>query len=75
VTEVRLTCFSPEDAAEVISEHADYFGAGSSNTVRQDGSEVVIGYFDKRWPLDVAEWAHETGHASDKEAARVIAQL
>lgn len=73
--EVRLTCFTPDDAAAVVTEHTDYFGAGPSNTVRQDGAQVVIGYFDKRWPLDIADWAGEQGHASDTEAARVIDQL
>lgn len=74
-TTVRLTCLSPEAAAAVVTEHADYFGAGPSNTVRQDGEHVVIDYFDKRWPLDIAEWAAEQGHATDINAARVIAQL
>lgn len=75
MSEIRLTCISPEAAAAVVQEHDDYFGAGPSNTVRQDGTHVVIGYFDKRWPLDIADWAGEQGHASDSDAARVIAQL
>lgn len=74
MNEIRLVCFEAEDAAEVVGEHAYYYGAGPSNTIRQDGNEVVIGYFDKRWPRDIAEWAHENGHASDREAARVIAK-
>lgn len=73
--ETRLTCHTSADAAAVVAEHADYFGAGPSNTVRQDGNHVVIGYFDKRWPLDIAEWAAEQGHATDTDAARVIADL
>ncbi|WP_031514813.1 hypothetical protein [Streptomyces sp. NRRL F-5123] len=73
--ETRLQCLTPSDAEMVIAEHADYFGAGPSNTVRQDGATVVIDYFDKRWPLDIAEWAAEQGHASDSAAARVIAAL
>lgn len=73
--ETRLTCLTPEAAAAVVDEHNDYFGAGPSNTVHQDGNEVVIGYFDKRWPLDIAEWAGEQGHASDSAAAAVIARL
>jgi hypothetical protein len=73
--EIRLTCLSPADAAMVVAEHANYFGAGPSNTVRQDAADVVIDYFDKRWPLDIADWAGEQGHATDTEAARVIAQL
>ncbi|SFK74260.1 hypothetical protein [Streptomyces pini] len=71
----RLACLSPESAAAVVDEHDAYFGAGPSNTVRQDGNEVVIDYFDKRWPLDVAEWAAEQGHATDSAAAAVIAAL
>ncbi|HET6691725.1 MAG TPA: hypothetical protein VFG74_12760 [Miltoncostaeaceae bacterium] len=73
--EVRLTCTSPAAAAAVVAEHDGYFGAGPSNTVRQDGTEVVIRYFDKRWPLDIADWAGEQGHATDHDAATVIAQL
>ncbi len=75
MSETRLTCLSEGDAAMVVAEHADYFGAGPSNTVRQDGAVVVIDYFDKRWPLDIAEWAAEQGHAADAEAARVIGGL
>jgi hypothetical protein len=74
-TEARLACLSEDAAAAVVAEHADYFGAGPSNTVRQDGAVVVIDYFDKRWPLDIAEWAAEQGHASDSAAAGVIAGL
>jgi hypothetical protein len=73
--ETRLICISPAAAAAVVDEHADYFGAGPSNTVRQDGAHVVIDYFDKRWPLDISEWAAEQGHASDSAAAVVIAGL
>lgn len=72
---VQLTCRSTAAAAAVVEAHADYFGAGPSNTVRQQDHLVVIDYFDKRWPLDIAEWAAEMGHASDAEAAATIAQL
>lgn len=75
MAEIRLTCLTDAGAAAVVAEHADYFGAGPSNTVRQDGTDVVIGYFDKRWPLDIAEWACENGHATDSAAARVIGSL
>jgi hypothetical protein len=73
--ETRLTCLDEKAAEAVVTEHADYFGAGASNTVRQDGAHVVIGFFDKRWPYDIAEWAAEQGHASDSAAAAVIAGL
>lgn len=75
MTEIRLTCISSDAAAAVVKEHDDYFGAGPSNTIRQDGRHVVIDYYDKRWPLDITEWAGEQGHAHDDDAARVIAQL
>jgi hypothetical protein len=74
-TEARLECLPGGHAEMVIAEWVDYFGAGRSNTVRQDGDTVVIGYFDKRWPMDIAEWAAEQGHASDEAAARVIGGL
>lgn len=73
--QIRLTCLTPANAAAVVTEHADYFGAGPSNTVHQGGTDVVINYFDKRWPLDIAEWAAEQDHASDSAAARAIASL
>jgi hypothetical protein len=75
MTQTRLTCHDEKAAEAVVTEHDDYFGAGASNTVRQDGPVVVIDYFDKRWPLDIAEWAAEQGHASDAFAAAVIAGL
>lgn len=73
--QTRLTCLTPNDAEKTVAEHADYFGAGASNTVHQDGADVVIDYYDKRWPLDIAEWAAEQGHATDNAAAAVIAGL
>jgi hypothetical protein len=73
VPEIRLTCLSPADAAAVVTEGTR--PGDTVHTVRQDGADVVIGYADPRWPLDVADWAGEHGHASDKHAAHVIAQL
>jgi hypothetical protein len=71
--ETRLTCLTPEDAAAVVTEGTR--PDDTVHTVRQDGTDVVIGYLDKRWPLDVADWAGANGHASDEAAARVIAGL
>lgn len=73
MTEVRLTCISPEAAAAVVEEA--HRPLDTMHTVRQDGAVVVIGYYDPRWPLDVADWAFENGHAHDDDAARVIANL
>ena len=64
MNEVTLECMSTLDAQIVFNEHAEYFGAGASNTVHLDGKNVVIKYFDKRWPRDIAEWAAEQGHSS-----------
>ncbi|WP_141576071.1 hypothetical protein [Actinomadura sp. WMMA1423] len=75
MAEIRLPCLTDAAAAAVVAEHAEYFGAGPSNTVRQDGASVVIGYHDPRWPLDIADWAFENGHATDSAAARVIGAL
>lgn len=71
--EARLTCFSPEDAAAVVEEATR--PGDIVHTVRQEGRVVVIGYFDKRWPFDVADWAGENGHCTDHAAASVIARL
>lgn len=70
---VRLTCISPDAAAAVVAEGTR--PGDTVHTVRQDGAVVVIGYVDKRWPLDVADWAGANGHAHDDDAARVIASL
>ncbi|MFI2078659.1 hypothetical protein [Streptomyces triculaminicus] len=68
--EIRLTCISPSAAAAVVDEATR--PGDTVHTVRQDGAQVVIGYQNLRWPMDVAEWAHENGHAHDDDAARVI---
>ena len=73
MNEVRLTCLSPVHAAAVAAEATR--PSGSVHTVRQDGSDIVISYCDARWPLDVADWAFENGHASDDAASAVIASL
>ena len=73
MAEIRLTCLSEDDAAAVVAE-AERPG-DTVHTVRQDGADVVIGYFDKRWPLDVADWAYENGHACDEAAAHTIGRL
>lgn len=70
---VRLACLSQESATAVVEEGTR--PGDTVHTVRQDGSQVVIGYVDARWPLDVADWAASNGHASDNAAARVIASL
>lgn len=71
--ETRLTCLNPNHAhAVVLAATRD---GDTTHTVRQDGAQVVIGSYDLRWPLDVAEWAHVNGHAHDDDAARVIADL
>ena len=68
--ETRLTCISPEAAATVVTEATR--PGDTIHTVRQDGAQVVIGWHDPRWPMDVAEWAHQNGHAHDTAAARCI---
>lgn len=70
---VTLICLNSKSAKKVI-EAASRPG-DEVHTVDQNGANVVIGYYDKRWPLDVAEWAASNGHASDGAAARVIASL
>jgi len=68
-----LDCGTPGDAAKVTAE-AQRPG-DPDHTARQEGSRVIITYRDKRYPLDVASWAFENGHASDAAAANVIARL
>jgi hypothetical protein len=73
MAETRLACLSPADAAAVVAEATR--PGDPDHTVRQDGGTVVIGYYDLRWPMDVADWAFEHGHAHDDDAAAVIAGL
>jgi len=68
----RLECVSPE-SAKTVAEEADI--PGTDQRARAEGSVVVLEYFDKRYPLDVADWAFQSGHASDRAAADVIARL
>ncbi|MCX5239743.1 hypothetical protein OG824_31540 [Streptomyces prunicolor] len=76
VAEARLTCLDEQHAATVVSVAEDALRRiDTVHTIRQDGADVVIGYVDKRWPLDVADWAGEHGHATDSDAAAVIAGL
>lgn len=71
--EARLICLDEQHAAAVIEEATR--PGDTVHTVRQEGAVVVIGYHDKRWPLDVADGAGENGHATDHQAARFIAGL
>ena len=73
MAEVRLICKSP-DAAEAVVAEATRPG-DKDHTVRQEGHVVLVGYYDARFPLDVADWAFEKGYAWDEDAARVIASL
>jgi hypothetical protein len=68
----RLECVSPEAARKVATE-AD--APSQNHRARSEGSVVVLTYFDKRYPLDVADWAFQNGHASDRAAADVISRL
>lgn len=70
---VTLTCVTEEDA-RLVAREADR-PSDPDHSARQDGTRVIITYFDKRYPLDVADWAFQNGHASDDETANTIARL
>ncbi|MFC1410384.1 hypothetical protein ACEZCY_14075 [Streptacidiphilus sp. N1-12] len=70
MSKIRMQCLSEQGAALVVEEGTR--PDDQVHTVQQDGDVVVIGYGDIRWPMDVAEWASNNGHATDHEAARVI---
>jgi hypothetical protein len=70
--EATLQCLSATSARTVAEEAS---GHDPDHYARADGTAVVLTYFDKRYPLDVAEWAFEHGHADDPSAAAVIAGL
>ncbi|MFC8676751.1 hypothetical protein ACFUEN_29200 [Streptomyces griseorubiginosus] len=73
MADIRLTCLDEQHAAAVIDEATR--PGDPDHKVRQEGAVVVITYFDKRYPLDVADWAGQHGHATDHDAATVIARL
>lgn len=68
--EIRLQCIGAESAAVVATEATA--PGDTVHTARADGHDVVIGYHDIRFPMDVAEWAFQNGHAHDHDAAKVI---
>lgn len=70
---VTLRCLDTEAAQRVVNEFPNRDRGGVSNTMSAAGATVVITYVDKRWPLDIADWAGEEGLASDSASARVIA--
>jgi len=72
---VRLKCVNQDAARNLLKECDEASGAGPSNTVELDGDTLVITYFDKRWPLDIADFASVRGLATDREAARVMSCL
>jgi hypothetical protein len=65
-----LTCISPE-AAQAVATEANKAGDPAHWAIAA-GCAVTLTYFDKRFPMDVAEWAHDNGHAEDAEADRRI---
>lgn len=67
----RLRCLSPRDAA-IVAKEADRPGTHRAETA---GAVVVLTYFDKRYPLDVAEWAFENGHCDDDAAGSLVGRL
>jgi len=68
-----LVCVSPE-AAQSVAAKANKGGDPAHWSIAA-GSTVTLTYFDKRYPYDVAEWAHDNGHAEDAEAAATIASI
>ena len=70
-TAVRLTCVTSEAASAVAAE-TDRPG---TNRAAASGQYVLIAYTDKRYPLDIAEWAVVNQYAHDSAAAAVIAGL
>lgn len=70
---VELTCITPQ-AASIVAAEADR-PSDEFHSARAEGNRVIITYYDKRYPLDVAEWALALDCARDEDAATVIASL
>jgi hypothetical protein len=64
----RLVCISEASAAAIVAE----YGKHADGAVTQDGVHVIIHYQDPQWPVNIAYWASEQGHATDAASARVI---
>jgi hypothetical protein len=73
IRKTDLVCLTAVGATAVAEEIGD--NGGPDNTVSVHGNVVHITYFDARYPMNLAEWAADNGHASDEAAARVIASL
>jgi hypothetical protein len=67
----RLDCIS-DSAARAVAREADRPGAHRAVAF---GSRVFISWFDKRYPMDVAEWAFENGCCDDDSAGSLIGRL
>jgi hypothetical protein len=67
----RLDCIS-DSAARAVAREADRPGAHRAVAF---GSRVFISWFDKRYPMDVAEWAFENGYCDDDSAGSLIGRL
>ena len=73
MAEVTLSCVSAEDAQAVATEANK--GGDPAHWSIATSCTVTLTYFDKRYPCDVADWAFQTGQASDAETANTIARL
>lgn len=69
---VTLRCLSPQHARKVAAGCDEGDG---SHVATASGSDVVLSYYDKCYPRDVAGWAYSAGHCDDDAAAEVIASL
>lgn len=67
---ITLKCLTPTSAKRVVEEFPGQ--GGDDNTMHLVGNRVEIRYFDKRWPLDIANWAFTEGLASDSDSGKVI---
>jgi hypothetical protein len=72
MAETKLECLSPA-AAKAVAAEADL--PEQNHRAHAEGSTVVLSYFDARYPMDVADWAFQNGHAEDAAAADVIRGL
>lgn len=65
-------CCVDSHAATAVANEADRQGTSRAIAV---ASRVLISYCDKRYPLDIAGWAADNGHADDESAAALIGGL
>lgn len=72
MNQVNLVCISDGDAMFVLDQIHGMLGGGEHRRV---DNVVVIQYYDRNLPKDIAHWALNRGYVTPASAARTLAKL